>query len=61
MPYTRYDTEKASLAGGAVIAKSDSYSNSSIATQASNHALARLPKVVRQQNGQWKRQKMALQ
>ena len=44
MPYTRYDTEKASLAGGAVIAKSDSYSNSSIATQASNQSYARLPK-----------------
>lgn len=43
MPYTRYDTDKAVIGGGASIAVSADFSNQNIATQASNQSYVKLP------------------
>ena len=41
MPYTRYDTEEASLGGGAYIVKSPNYDEYNIASQGSNQSYIR--------------------
>ena len=43
MPYTRYDTEQANIGGGASIEVSTDFSNTNIATQASNQSYVKLP------------------
>lgn len=44
MPYYRYDSEQASLGGGAVIAESKNFAKENIASQASGQSYVRLPK-----------------
>lgn len=43
MPYTRYDSETATLGGGAVIATSNDFARSNVASQASKQSYVRLP------------------
>lgn len=43
MPYTRYDSTAAIIGGGAVLAKSENFAESNIASQASEQSYIRLP------------------